>query len=156
MRAKKFFVNIGWAALYLSLILIVSTWASMVFTVGDAVARVISADGAMSDSSALMDAVLNDVYDMTDILQLMVYVTLLGNRLRKDHEVTRIAGTRTGARKVTHVRRINLATAGQKRALRGFRRIKHHRLKLHAVGGKVVSQSLHGTRAGLQTHRSAV
>ena len=78
MRAKKFFVNIGWAALYLSLILIVSTWASMVFTVGDAVARVISADGAMSDSSALMDAVLNDVYDMTDILQLMVYVTLLG------------------------------------------------------------------------------
>ena len=78
MRAKKFFVNIGWAALYLSLILIVSTWASMVFTVGDAVARVISADGAMSDSSALMAAVLNDVYDMTDILQLMVYVTLLG------------------------------------------------------------------------------
>ena len=78
MRAKKFFVNIGWAALYLSLILIVSTWASMVFTVGDAVARVISADGAMSDSSALIAAVLNDVYDMTDILQLMVYVTLLG------------------------------------------------------------------------------
>ena len=52
MRAKKFFVNIGWAALYLSLILIVSTWASIVFTVGDAVARLISADGAMSDSSA--------------------------------------------------------------------------------------------------------
>lgn len=78
MRAKKFFVNIGWAALYLSLFLIASTWASMVFTVGDAVARVISTDGAMSDSSALMDAVLNDVYDMTDILQLMVYVTLLG------------------------------------------------------------------------------
>ena len=78
MKAKKFFVNVGWAALYLALFFIVSSWASTVFMVGDAMARTLSADGNVADTTDLINTVVYDVYDMTDILQLMMYVTLLG------------------------------------------------------------------------------